>query len=437
MKISVIGLGYVGTVVAGCLARIGHEVIGVDVELHKVELVNQGRSPIVEPKIGEILSEQVTTGRLMATTDVAAAVRQSDIVLICVGTPSHTNGALELKYLRRVAEEIGAALRDHPGAPTIAIRSTVLPGTTREHVIPILESVSGKRAGIEFGVCMNPEFLREGCAVQDFYNPPKTVIGEINRASGDLLASMYAGMAGAIIRTDLETAEMVKYTDNAWHALKIGFANEIGNICKVFGVDAHQVMDIFCQDRKLNISPAYLRPGFAFGGYCLPKDLRALTNAARKLDIATPILASVLPSNQLQIERAVNAVIAAGRHKVGILGISFKAGTDDLRESPVVELAERLLGKGYDLRVYDSNVNLARVSGANRAYILERIPHLSCLMVDSMDELLDHADTVVVGNAAEEFSELPRFTTDNQVVIDLVRISSARSVAGVYEGLCW
>jgi GDP-mannose 6-dehydrogenase len=437
MKVSVIGLGYVGTVVAGCLAKNGHDVVGVDVESHKVELVSQGRSPIVEPEIGDILREQVASGRLTATTDIVGSVRQSDIVLICVGTPSMPNGGVDLAFLRRVCEQIGSALRQHPGAPIVAVRSTVPPGTTRETVIPALERSSGLTAGADFGVCVNPEFLREGSAVRDFYDPPKTVIGEINRASGDTLAVMYAGIPGPLVRTDPDTAEMVKYTDNTWHALKIGFANEIGNLCKAFGVDAHQLMDIFCKDRKLNISTAYLKPGFAFGGYCLPKDLRALLNAARKVDVTTPILAAVLPSNELQIERAVDAVVATGRRRIGILGISFKAGTDDLRGSPQVELTERLLGKGFDLKVYDRNVNLAKVSGANRTYILERIPHLSRLMVDSMQELIDHSETIVVGNADEEFIDLPRFVSGDQTVIDLVRISRARSVTGVYEGICW
>jgi GDP-mannose 6-dehydrogenase len=437
MKISVIGLGYVGTVAAGCLARMGHDVVGVDIEQRKVDLIALGRSPIVEPEIGEILRQQVVAGHLHATTDVTAAVRHADIAMICVGTPAMPGGGLELGYLKRVCEQIGAALREHPGAPIIVVRSTVLPGTTREHVVPILEKVSGLHAGADFGVCMNPEFLREGSAVADFHNPQMTVIGEINRASGDVLASICADLPGEIVRTELETAEMVKYTCNAWHALKIGFANETGTLCKAYGVDSHRVMDIVCMDRKLNISTAYMRPGFAFGGYCLPKDLRALLSAGRRAEVATPILSAVLPSNDLQIERAVEAVVATGHHKVGILGISFKAGTDDLRGSPVVELAERLLGKGFDLRVYDSNVNLARVNGANRNYIVERIPHLSRFMVDDMHELLEHAETVVVGNAAPEFAELPHLTRDGQVVIDLVRIGGHRAVAGVYEGLSW
>jgi GDP-mannose 6-dehydrogenase len=304
-------------------------------------------------------------------------------------------------------------------------------------VIPALELHSGKRAGSEFGVCVNPEFLREGTAVTDYFNPPKTVIGEISPASGDLLASLYEGMPGPLIRTDIETAEMVKYADNAWHALKVGFANEIGNVCKALGVDGHRVMDIFCQDTKLNISPSYLKPGFAFGGSCLPKDLRALLYKAKTLDVSAPILGSILPSNEQQIERGVQTVIEKGARKVGILGFSFKAGTDDLRESPVVELAERLIGKGYDLRMYDSNVSLAAIHGANRDYILNRVPHISRLMVPSIDEVIDHADTIVIGNAAPEFRDVPRRLSDGQTLIDFVRVCDSRSVAGVYEGICW
>jgi GDP-mannose 6-dehydrogenase len=307
----------------------------------------------------------------------------------------------------------------------------------REVVLPALEKASGKRAGEEFGVCINPEFLREGTAVHDYYHPPKTVIGEVNRASGDLLAAVYAKMPGPLIRTDIETAEMVKYADNAWHALKVGFANEIGNLCKALGVDSHRVMDIFCQDTKLNLSPYYLKPGFAFGGSCLPKDLRALLYRAKTLDIELPILAAILPSNALQVERALRAVIDAGNRNVGVLGFSFKAGTDDLRESPVVELAERLIGKGYELRFYDENVQLARLHGANRDYILHRIPHISRLMVASVEEVLEHAGTIVIGNAAPEFRDVPKRLRGVQSIVDLVRVSGASSVAGVYEGICW
>jgi len=354
-----------------------------------------------------------------------------------VGTPSRGNGDIELKYVRRVCEEIGTALRNHEGAPVVVIRSTMLPGTMRNVVIPTLEACSGRRAGEEFGVCINPEFLREGTAVDDFFNPPKTVIGELNRASGDLLASLYAQVAAPLIRTDIETAEMVKYADNAWHALKVGFANEIGHLCKELEVDSHRVMDIFCQDTKLNLSPYYLKPGFAFGGSCLPKDLRALLYKAKTLDVSLPILAAILPSNEQQIERAVRTVIEKGSKKVGILGFSFKAGTDDLRESPVVELTERLIGKGYDLRVYDANVKLAAIHGANRDYILNHIPHISRLMTRTIDEVLDHADTIVIGNAAPEFHDIPKRLKDDQTVVDFVRITDSRSVSGVYEGICW
>jgi len=437
MRICVLGLGYVGAVSAGCLAQEGHEVIGVDPESRKVDLINAGKSPIIEKDIGPIIERQVAAGRLRATTDVAAAVGQSDLSLVCVGTPSRANGDIELKFVLRVCEQIGTALRRHHGAPAVVIRSTVLPGTMREVVIPTLEASSGRRPGTDFGVCINPEFLREGTAVHDYFNPPKTVIGEFNRASGDLLASLYARIAAPLIRTDIETAEMVKYADNAWHALKVGFANEIGNVCKGLEVDSHRVMDIFCQDTKLNLSPYYLKPGFAFGGSCLPKDLRALLYKAKTLDVSLPILAAILPSNEQQIERGMRAVIEKGSKKVGILGFSFKAGTDDLRESPVVELTERLIGKGYDLRIYDRNVSLARIHGANRDYILNHIPHISRLMVSSIDEVLEHASTIVIGNAAAEFRDVPRRLGDGQTIIDFVRVTDSRSVTGVYEGICW
>src|SRR3989441_7092067 len=437
MKISVLGLGYVGTVSATCLAQEGHEVIGVDTGQLKVDLINAGRSPVIEKDLGEIIGRQVAAGRLSATTDVTAAIRYTDLSLICVGTPGLPNGSINLMYVRRVCEQIGSVLRTHQGAPVIVVRSTLLPGSVREVVIPALEAHSGKRAGVEFGVCINPEFLREGTAVHDYFNPPKTVIGEVNRASGDLLASVYAGIAAPLVRTDIETAEMVKYADNAWHALKVGFANEIGNICKGLEVDSHRVMDIFCRDTTLNLSPYYLKPGFAFGGSCLPKDLRALLYKAKTLDVSLPILAAILPSNEQQIERGVRAVIEKGSKKVGVLGFSFKAGTDDLRQSPMVELTERLIGKGFDLRIYDRSVSLASIHGANRDYILNHIPHISRLMVSSIDEVLDHAGTIIIGNAAPEFRDIPRRLLDGQTIIDFVRITDSRSVSGVYEGICW
>jgi GDP-mannose 6-dehydrogenase len=437
MKICVLGLGYVGAVSAGLLAKEGHEVIGVDPERAKVDLINEGRSPIIEKDLGEIIAEQVKAGRLHASTVVEDAVRHTDIVFVCVGTPSQANGGIDLRYIKRVCEQIGQTLATHPGAPIIVMRSTMLPGTMREVVIPTLEKHSGKKAGEEFGLCINPEFLREGTAVHDYYHPPKTVIGQVNKASGDLLASIDSKLPGPMIRTDIETAEMVKYADNCWHALKVGFANEIGSLAKALNVDAHKVMEIFCQDQKLNLSPYYLKPGFAFGGSCLPKDVRALLHKAKTLDLNLPILASILPSNQLQIERGIQAVVEKGKKKVGILGFSFKAGTDDLRESPMVELCERLIGKGYELKVYDRNVSLAALHGANRDYILNRIPHISRLMVPTIDDVLGHAETIVIGNAAPEFAEVPSRVGEGQTVIDFVRVCDSRTVLGVYEGLCW
>jgi GDP-mannose 6-dehydrogenase len=437
MKICVLGLGYVGAVSAGLLAKEGHEVIGVDPERAKVDLINAGRSPIIEKDLNDIIAAEVAAGRLRASTKVEDAVRHTDLALVCVGTPSQPNGGIDLRYVRRVCEQIGRTLATHPGAPVVVIRSTMLPGTMRDVVIPTLEKHSGKKAGEEFGLCINPEFLREGTAVHDYYHPPKTVIGQINRGSGDVVATLYADLPGPMIRTDIETAEMVKYADNCWHAVKVGFANEIGSLCKALEVDAHKVMDIFCQDLKLNLSPYYLKPGFAFGGSCLPKDLRALLYKAKTLDVQLPILGAVLPSNQLQIERGVQAIVDKGNRRIGILGFSFKAGTDDLRESPMVEVTERLIGKGYDLRVYDRNVSLACLHGANRDYILNKIPHISRLMVPTIDEVLAHAQTVVIGNGSAEFAEVPRRIGEGQTIIDFVRVSESRSVAGVYEGLCW
>lgn len=437
MKISIFGMGYVGAVSASILASEGHEVTGVDPVEAKVALINQGKSPIIEKDIGELIAGAVATGRLRATSDAADAVRASDLSFVCVGTPSQLNGNLDLAYIRRVCEKIGAAMRDKAEHHVVVIRSTILPGTMRQVVIPTLEESSGKKAGRDFGVCNNPEFLREGTAVYDFHHPPKTVIGETDPESGDLLASLYAEMSAPLIRTDVETAEMVKYVDNVWHALKVGFANEIGNICKAIGLDGHRVMEIFCQDTKLNISPYYLKPGFAFGGSCLPKDLRALTYKARNLDLDLPILNAILPSNSLQVERGLKMVTDRGRKKVGVLGFSFKAGTDDLRESPVVELIERLLGKGYDIRLYDKNVNLASLVGANRDYILNHIPHINRMMVDSMDEVLAHAEVLVIGNGSAEFRDVPGRLRAGQEVVDLVRVSDAVSREGVYHGICW
>jgi GDP-mannose 6-dehydrogenase len=436
LRISVFGLGYVGTVSAGCLAHDGHEVIGVDPVQGKVDIINAGQSPIIETEIGEVISETVRTGRLRATKDVSEAINNTDLSFICVGTPSLPNGNLDLAYVLRVCEMIGEVLKKKPETHTVVIRSTILPGTMRRVVIPTLEEHSGKKAGVDFYVCNNPEFLREGSAVKDFRSPPKTVIGQLNEAGGELLASLYTELDAPLIRTDLETAEMVKYVDNSWHALKIGFANEIGNLSKVLSIDAHEVMRIFCQDRKLNISPAYLTPGFAFGGSCLPKDLRALNYKAKVSDLELPIISSILPSNEMQVNRGLQIILGKGKKKIGVLGFSFKAGTDDLRESPMIEIIERLLGKGYELRIYDKNVSVASLVGANRDFILNKIPHISRLMVDKIEDVLDFAETIVVGNRALEFIGVSERVRPDQTIVDFVRIAEQRSDNG-YDGICW
>lgn len=427
MRVSVFGLGYVGTVTAACLANDGHEVIGVDPVEAKTEIINNGRSPIIEVDIDEIVASAVQAGRLRAMNDPFEAVRSTDLSLVCVGTPSQANGNLDLHYIRRICEQIGQALKAKISRHTVVIRSTILPGTMQQIVIPVLEECSGLTAGTDFGVCNNPEFLREGSAVKDYKSPPKTVIGELRSGDGDVLAALYAGMDAPLIRTDLATAEMVKYVDNSWHALKIGFANEIGTLGMSFGVDPHKVMSIFCQDRKLNISSAYLEPGFAFGGSCLPKDLRALAYKAKVHDLQLPILTSILPSNELQITRGLQLIMEKGHKRVGILGFSFKAGTDDLRESPVIEVIERLIGKGHDLRIYDKNVSIASLVGANRDFILNRIPHISRLMVDGIDPVLQHAETVVIGTNDPDFLGIPKRLSRQQELVHLARMTNQRS----------
>ena len=436
MKISIFGLGYVGAVSAGCLASDGHEVIGVDPNKTKVELINQGTTPIIEKDIGEMIAATVKSGHLRATADVRDAVFGSDMSLICVGTPSQLNGNLDLSHVRKVCQEIGAAIAEKDSFHVVVARSTMLPGSMRSLVIPTLEAASSKVAGVDFGVCNNPEFLREGTAVHDYYNPPKTVIGESDEKAGALLVQLYEKMDAPLVRTDVETAEMVKYTDNTWHAVKVAFANEIGNICKAVGIDGHKVMEIFCQDTKLNLSPYYMKPGFAFGGSCLPKDVRALTYKARTLDLDLPLLNSILPSNQKQVEKGIKMIADKGARKVGILGFSFKAGTDDLRESPLVDVIEYLLGKGYELKLYDKNVNLAALTGANQDYILNHIPHISKLMVTNMQDVLDFADTIVIGNGAAEFKTVPASLKPHQHIVDLVRISKEQS-GEQYDGICW
>jgi GDP-mannose 6-dehydrogenase len=429
MKVSVLGLGYVGCVSAACLASRGHEVIGVDVSPVKVDLVARGLAPVVEERIGEITAEVVRTGALRATSDTAEAIATTDISLICVGTPSAANGSLSTVYLERVCEQVGAALAAKPGRHTVVFRSTMLPGTCLSLLVPILEKASGRTAGVDFGVAVNPEFLREGSSVKDFFDPPKTVIGETDPLAGDAVAALYDGLPGEVFRVPVPVAEMIKYADNSYHALKIAFANEVGSVCRALGVDSTQVIDVFLADRKLNVSPAYLRPGFAFGGSCLPKDLRGLVYAAGRADVSVPLLENVLVSNEDHLRRAVDLVIATGRRRIGLFGLSFKPGTDDLRESPLVELAERLLGKGYDLRIYDQNVALSKLVGANREYVESRLPHLSGLLTSSADEVLDHAEVCVIGCTDEHvLAALDR--VGDRAIVDLVRLPDAAARRG-------
>jgi GDP-mannose 6-dehydrogenase len=438
MKVSVFGLGYVGSVSAAMLASDGHDVVGVDLNPDKVAAINAGQSPIVEPGLADALQEVVANGRLRATTNTEDAVRNSEVSLLCVGTPSRRNGSLDLSYVERVAGEIGSVLRSVDRYHVVVVRSTVLPGSTHDIVIPALERESGKTYGRDFGVAMNPEFLREGTAIRDFRHPPMTLVGHNHAADAVGTTALYDALDAPVVSTSIRTAEMIKYTSNTWHALKVCFANEIGNLCKTLGVDSHDVMDIFCKDHHLNLSSYYLKPGFAFGGSCLPKDVRAIQYRAKELDVEMPVISSILTSNKLQVATALDQILEAGRTNIGMLGFSFKAGTDDLRESPLVTLAETMLGKGLKLRIYDKNVLLSRLVGANKEYIETRIPHLSSLLCDTIDEVLSHSDVVVVGNKSPEFTEALYRARPEQIVIDLVRIpvDSAR-VAADYRGLCW
>lgn len=436
MKLSVFGLGYVGCISAACFGSEGHEVIGVDVNAKKVEIISQGNSPIVEQDFNSVMNQAVRSGRLRATTNPREAVNASEISLVCVGTPSNANGSLDLRHVTRVCQEIGAALKDKSERHVVVIRSTMLPGTIENTVIPTLQEHSGKRAGQDFGVCINPEFLREGSSLKDFYAPPFTLIGADDPITAETVRQLYTNIDAPIIITPIKTAEMVKYVCNSFHALKVSFANEVGNICKVLGVDSHQVMEIFCQDRKLNLSPYYLKPGFAFGGSCLPKDLRAITYKAKELDVEVPLLSSVLSSNRLQIERAIEMVARTGKKRVGVLGFSFKAGTDDLRESPMVVLIETLIGKGYKVSLYDRDVSLARLFGANKEYIEREIPHISQLMCATVGEVVENADVIVIGNKGEEFRQIETNGGSGKFVIDMVRLFDKTS-DGNYQGICW
>jgi GDP-mannose 6-dehydrogenase len=438
MRVSVFGLGYVGSVSAASFAADGHTVVGVDVAPAKVASLNEGRSPIVEKGLDELIRDNTANGRLRATTSTADAIRDTELSLICVGTPSRKNGSLDLTYLERVSEQIGEALKDKDDYHVVVVRSTVLPGTTHDVVIPALERTSGKKYGTHFGVAVNPEFLRESTAIHDFRNPPLTLVGHNYRSDSEPTQALYAKVDAPVVTTTIRTAEMIKYASNTWHALKVTFANEVGNLCKRLKIDSHEVMDIFCRDEKLNLSSYYMKPGFAFGGSCLPKDVRAMQYRAKEVDLDMPVIQAILGSNQLQIQHAIDEIVDTGRKRVGLLGFSFKAGTDDLRESPIVILAEALLGKGFQLCIYDKNVSIARLVGANKDYINTQIPHLSSLLTETIDEVLEKSEVIVVGNGAPEFAEALMRTRPDQIVLDLVRVKTDRTrIAADYRGICW
>jgi GDP-mannose 6-dehydrogenase len=443
MRVTVFGLGYVGTVSSACLASLGHEVLGVDVHQAKVDQINAGSSPIVEAQLDELIKEAVAQRRLRATTDGAEAIAWADASLICVGTPSRSNGSLDTGYVEQVIREIGEALKNKSERHTVIVRSTLLPGTTLDVLMPILEEASGKKVGPEIGLAYNPEFLRESTAVKDFWEPPFTVVGGIDEKSLEVASSIYEKIEAPMNRVQIPEAEMIKYACNVFHALKITFANEIGNFAKEHGVDGHVVMNMVCQDRKLNLSPYYMKPGYAYGGSCLPKDLRAVLFSAKRNDLRLPMLESLGESNHIQTQRGIDMVLGYRKRNVSVLGFSFKAGTDDLRESPVVDLIESCLGKGCNLKLYDKNVSWAKLMGANKSYIEAVIPHVSSLMTDSLDEAIAHGDIIVVGNGSEEFAPALEALKDSEkVVIDLVRLKGLspdwiEAMGHRYQGICW
>jgi len=438
LSISIFGLGYVGSVTAACFAHMGHRVVGVDVSSAKAETMAAGRSPIVEARMNELVAEGHDACRLHATTNPCAAIQDSDISFVCVGTPSLPNGKLDLDHVERVASEIGTALKHKNAFHVIVLRSTVLPGTTESLVIPAVEKASGRREGTDFAVCYNPEFMREATAVADFLNPPYTILGARDPEHSMLLRELYQNLPGQLFETSIRTAEMVKYVSNVFHAVKVCFANEIGTLCKNLGVDAEYVTRIFTSDAKLNISPAYLSPGFAFGGSCLPKDLRALSYKAKELDLSLPLLESILPSNAVHLDRAVDAVLRTNRKKIAMLGLSFKAGTDDLRESPQVQLVKRLLGEGCQIRVWDRDVSLGKLAGSNRQYIEEVIPHIGSLLSADLEEVVRSGEVVIIGTKIDK-DKLSSYLRADQIVIDLVNLGmqTRPETTALYQGICW
>ncbi|WWR15443.1 UDP-glucose/GDP-mannose dehydrogenase family protein [Lachnospiraceae bacterium JLR.KK008] len=435
MKISIFGMGYVGCVGAACCAKLGHHVVGVDVSEHKVALINEGRPTIIEKDIDALIKQAREAGMVEATTDAAYAVKHSEISFIAVGTPSSKEGHLNLDYIYKVAGQIGEALRQKEGFHIVAIRSTVLPGTNRR-IGEIIAEASGRERNRDFAIVSNPEFLREGTAVHDYLNPPLTLVGADNETAVEKMRMLYQDIPGEFIATDIKVAEMMKYINNTYHALKIVFGNEVGNICKALDVDSHKVMEIFCKDTQLNISPYYFKPGFAYGGSCLPKDSKALRTLARDYYVDVPVINAIEESNEIQKKRAVELIMEKGRRSVGILGLSFKAGTDDLRCSPIVDVVESLLGKGFELHIYDKNVKLSQITGTNRDFIMAKIPHLQHFVCDDLDSVVSASDVLVVTNKEAEFADLlERYP--GKIIVDLVRAWKEVDYAGNYEGISW
>ena len=438
MRISIFGLGYVGAVSLACLARDGHHVVGVDIDPVKLDLIANGRSPIVEDGIQQLTAETVKSGRVRVTSDVNSAIRDTELSFLCVGTPSNQNGSQNLDAMLRLAQQLGVALVAKQGYHVIVVRSTVQPGTVEEVIKPLIEQHSGQKAGEHFSLCFQPEFLREGSSIRDYDNPPFTVVGSSDQRAIAVLQELFAALPAKFVATSIRTAEMLKYACNAFHAVKITFANEVGRLAQSLVVDPHEVMRLLCMDTRLNISPAYLRPGFAFGGSCLPKDLRALLHMGKTRDVVTPALSSLLASNRVHVDHAVDAVLALGRPRVGMLGLSFKSGTDDLRESPLVTVAEKLIGKGVPLRIFDPEVNLSRLMGANKRYIEGVIPHIGTLMCSTLEEIVKESDVVIIGlGSADLISQLAGALRTDQIVLDLVNAPGRERIPGRYRGVCW
>ena len=433
MNISIFGLGYVGCVGMGCLASQGHKIIGVDVSDKKVELINQGVPTIVEKDIDKLIMDGHKKGMVSATKDFVKAVHSSDISFICVGTPSSDNGHLDLTYIMKTAEQIGEALKEKTGFHVVVIRSTVFPGTN-EKVGQLIADISGKEIDKDFAIVSNPEFLREGTAVNDYLNPPLTVIGSSSEKAVDIMKQVYEWSSAPVEIVPIGVAEMIKYVNNSYHALKVVFANEIGSICKKLNIDSHEVMRIFCMDKQLNISPYYFRPGFAYGGSCLPKDLRGLQTLAHDLYLDTPVLNAISPSNSTLIERQTEAIEKFGKKKIGVLGLSFKAGTDDMRNSPIIHIIESLHGKGFEVKIFDKNVSLSRIIGKNKSVIEERLPHLSTMLIDNIDDVTDWAEVLIIANKDPKFSEI--VPTPEQIIVDLVRVKELEKYNN-YNGLWW